>query len=579
MTGAPGAEVAAILRVQPRPQFWTALEVRRWLEAIELAVYAPTFEAAGVQGADLIGMDADALKRRLGVAHLGHRTKLLKEIAVLANRAMLSTRRGDEHKAKDFAQKRKELLDTMYPDRVRRELKAQQDRMLLETRANFWRPEDRRALGAVDRSVTSAGEAGGARRAAPNRQSPEDNLIITEGSVTDQHRTQVTGGHPAQQRAVVRPATGVRSRAPRGGAQRPRTAGAGRATDRDALLAGRQDGNNEQVEGGAEVFQTPTERMEQVKVRIETLEEAGKYDELIKAWVEYGACVRMQHGDKDRLLVRTHFNLATTYLRQKLVIQALYHFKEADVVNQANGGADDALSFKCRIMEGMGICETRLGHYKAADALLEQAHHLCMKKAMGPDASEEAVAQAVEEAEVENINDSDGAVAGVLVAKSELYSAQADYDNAIKCLTDAYMLKEMQLGPTHKQIGKLYSALGTICQKQMHHKIDLLQDVQATLESAIRIRQEIQDKTEGIVLKGLEQEKGLEQLLRDIANMQVRPPLSHRAGGVEISVDGSGGTVWDDAGALMRCVCRPPVCAGAWVLICGRMGACLQCRV
>ena len=29
-----------------------------------------------------------------------------------------------------------------------------------------------------------------------------------------------------------------------------------------------------------------------------------------------------------------------------------------------------------------------------------------------------------------------------------------------------------------------------------------------------------QEKTEGIVLKGLEQEKGLEQLLRDIANMQ-----------------------------------------------------------
>ena len=150
MTGVPGADVAAILRMQPRPQYWTALEVRRWLEAIELAVYAPTFEAAGVQGADLIHMDADALKRRLGVAHLGHRTKLLKEIAVLASRAVLATRRGEENKAKDFEQKRKELLDTMYPDRVRRELKAKQDRMLLETRANFWRPEDRRALGAVD---------------------------------------------------------------------------------------------------------------------------------------------------------------------------------------------------------------------------------------------------------------------------------------------------------------------------------------------------------------------------------------------------------------------------------------------
>ncbi len=92
--------------------------------------------------------------------------------------------------------------------------------------------------------------------------------------------------------------------------------------------------------------------MQDVAERIKALEASGNYPELIKAWVEYGACVRMEHSDKDKLLVRTHFNLATTYLRQKLVLQALYHFKEADLVNQSNATSDDAISFRCRIMEG-----------------------------------------------------------------------------------------------------------------------------------------------------------------------------------------------------------------------------------
>ena len=39
--------------------------------------------------------------------------------------------------------------------------------------------------------------------------------------------------------------------------------------------------------------------------------------------------------------------------------------------------------------------------------------------------------------------------------------------------------------------------------------------------SRCRVGDALQNKTEGIVLKGLEQEKGLEQLLRDIANMKV----------------------------------------------------------
>lgn len=409
---------------QPRPQNWTALEVRRWLEAIELDVYAPTFEAAGVQGADLIGMDADALKRRLGVAHLGHRTKLLKEIAILANRAMLSMRRGEEGKTKDFAQKRKELMDTMYPDRVRRELKAQQEEKLLEARAAFWTPDNRKTLGAVDKASVAnqsraGGDTGGGRPRAAHRK-PDDNLIITEGNATanvragdNQHRTQFWGAHPAQQRAMERPATGSRPRrAQRAGAVRPETAGASRAADRGGPTSGWQDGHDEQEEE-AELFDTPSKRMQNVAERIKQLEDQGNYEELIKAWVEYGACVRMQHSDKDKLLVRTHFNLATTYLRQKLVPQALYQFKEADLVNQCNTTEEDALSFKCRIMEGMGICETRLGHFKAAETLLEQAKWLCMKQAMGKDGDDVALAQPIEEMDVEEMKDTDGAIASV----------------------------------------------------------------------------------------------------------------------------------------------------------------------
>jgi tetratricopeptide (TPR) repeat protein len=275
----------------------------------------------------------------------------------------------------------------------------------------------------------------------------------------------------------------------RQGAARPRTAGMGRPVNQDAHGAGRQEMSKEEEEGEDEEFVTPKQRMEEVRKRIESLGGESDYEELIKAWVEYGACVRMEHGDKDRLLVRTHFNLATTYLRQKLVIQALGHFQEADLVNKANSAAEDFNFYRCRVLEGMGICETRLGHFKAAESLLDEACRLCMKKAMGPDVGDDAVEQAIKDMEFENVTDQDGAVAGVLVAKSELFSAQSDFDNAIKCLTDAYLLKEQVLGSDHKQIGKLYSALGTICRKQMHHKHELLRDVQATLASAIRVRQ------------------------------------------------------------------------------------------
>jgi hypothetical protein len=146
--------VAELLRMNPKPQFWSTHDVRRWLESIGMDVYAPIFEAAGVtvrtsmpilhqkkipacltrisqqvisfrswihfslvsdffyifplnQGADLIKMDADILKLRLGVASLGHRTQLLQQIAVLSARATLAIKR--EGNDRSTVSKRKEV--------------------------------------------------------------------------------------------------------------------------------------------------------------------------------------------------------------------------------------------------------------------------------------------------------------------------------------------------------------------------------------------------------------------------------------------------------------------------------------
>ena len=42
-------------------------------------------------------------------------------------------------------------------------------------------------------------------------------------------------------------------------------------------------------------------------------------------------------------------------------------------------------------------------------------------------------------------------------------------------------------------------------QKQLWHKTQTLEDLQATLESALRIQKEITNKTKGLSLEGLEQ--------------------------------------------------------------------------
>jgi hypothetical protein len=96
--------------------------------------------------------------------------------------------------------------------------------------------------------------------------------------------------------------------------------------------------------------ETPAKKMARLSDTIKKLESEAKYDELIRAWVEYGACVRMEHSDAHPLLVRTHFSMATTYLRQKLVVQALQHFKAAEEINSCNDFDKDkeAANFRCR---------------------------------------------------------------------------------------------------------------------------------------------------------------------------------------------------------------------------------------
>eukprot|EP00284_Hemiselmis_tepida_P009177 CAMPEP_0174929722 /NCGR_PEP_ID=MMETSP1355-20121228/28425_1 /TAXON_ID=464990 /ORGANISM="Hemiselmis tepida, Strain CCMP443" /LENGTH=154 /DNA_ID=CAMNT_0016175951 /DNA_START=144 /DNA_END=605 /DNA_ORIENTATION=- len=146
---AANVSVAAILRTNP-PQRWTSADVKRWLESIGMDVYAPIFEATGVQGADLISMTADDLKKRCGVSSLGHRTQLMSQIAILSARANSSIKREGENKS--AVSKRKELLETLYPDKARRENKAAMDEKLLEAREMYWTPDDRKERGAVEQN-------------------------------------------------------------------------------------------------------------------------------------------------------------------------------------------------------------------------------------------------------------------------------------------------------------------------------------------------------------------------------------------------------------------------------------------
>jgi hypothetical protein len=118
------------------------LEVKVWLEAIGLDIYIHAFEAAGIQGSDLIALDADALKRRLGVSSLGHRAQMMQHISILSARSAQSFKRDETSKTSNL---RRNIIDA-YPDKALRQLKAAQEEKLIEARAKYWSHEERNAL-------------------------------------------------------------------------------------------------------------------------------------------------------------------------------------------------------------------------------------------------------------------------------------------------------------------------------------------------------------------------------------------------------------------------------------------------
>ena len=123
-----------------------------------------------------------------------------------------------------------------------------------------------------------------------------------------------------------------------------------------------------------------------------------------------------------------------------------------------------------------------------------------------------------EEEEDEVPDDPDGTVASLYVAMSDLYSAQKLFDDAMNYLVKAWELKEARSSSRKDpQIGKLYTAMGTIKRQQLKQMTEQFHVVDAELESSLRNRAEIERKAEGIELAGLEQDMfGLD---KDIANL------------------------------------------------------------
>ena len=62
----------------------TVLNVSYWLASLQLSEYTETFREQGVDGEALSMIDSHSLKHELGVAKIGHRIKLIKAIALLA---------------------------------------------------------------------------------------------------------------------------------------------------------------------------------------------------------------------------------------------------------------------------------------------------------------------------------------------------------------------------------------------------------------------------------------------------------------------------------------------------------------
>ena len=70
------------------PRAWSVAEVQRWLaEEVGLSDYAADFAREAIDGEALLELTGEELQGELGVAKLGHRKRLEKEIAQLQRRA------------------------------------------------------------------------------------------------------------------------------------------------------------------------------------------------------------------------------------------------------------------------------------------------------------------------------------------------------------------------------------------------------------------------------------------------------------------------------------------------------------
>ena len=340
-----------LLRTNPRPQYWSSAEVKMWLEAIGLDIYIHAFEAAGIQGADLISMDADGLKRRLGVSSLGHRSQMMQHIALLSAKASQNFKREESSKVSNGRK-----IDSMYPDKAARQLKAAQEEKLIEARAKYWSLEERNALlgQAIDpaevgkRPPPKPAEPGLnseliKRTTAPIKSIYHDQQRFIDPPMFDRERTvPVRGDRVGNAPSTIRQRHGNVQKSSQV-LQMRRTEARGETNE--ILYPQPQVPTQED-----EAEESPAKKLVRLSDTIKKLESEAKYEELVRAWVEYGACVRMEHSDTHPLLVRTHFSIATTYLRQKMVVQALQHFKASEEINSCNDYEKDkeAANFRCR---------------------------------------------------------------------------------------------------------------------------------------------------------------------------------------------------------------------------------------
>ena len=307
---------------------------------------------------------------------------MMQHIALLSSRAAQSFKRDESSK---IATVRK--IDAMYPDKVLRQVKAAQEEKLIEARAKYWSLEERNAL--VDKvciafeapyekpeieflwsrgTATQVTDTSESKRPAAVKNAAQEPAMIAESIKRSTAPAKIAHSEAQRLDAAQFLAAQFLERKPlvsqpRGDRQNTQQRHRVTGTQNQAMIPQQKriesryevsehvSMSPDMLRGEAqEMDETPAKKLIRLSDTIKKLESEAKYEELIRAWVEYGACVRMEHSDTHPLLVRTHFSIATNYLRQKLVVQALQHFKASEEINSCNDCDKDkeAANFRCR---------------------------------------------------------------------------------------------------------------------------------------------------------------------------------------------------------------------------------------